>query len=456
MSEDLRQRFQTFWEDNFTDIGMTDNQFIVAVSGGADSVVLAHIMQQLKMEFVIVHCNFQLRGEDSDADEILVKQYAAKFGKKLLVKYFDTKGFAQKNKMGIEEAARKLRYDWFAELSQKQDLFPILKGIYPHPVVIAHHANDNVETVLFHLLRGTGIRGLHGILPRNATILRPLLFALKKEIVRYALAHRLAWREDQSNRDPHFARNFLRLQVIPEIKEHFPQFDQIMLDNIQRFSASERIYEKGLELYKNELLHSNADGYCIEIASFKKVAPLQQTLLHEWGKKWDLQPPQNGEIIKLLDAENGAQVRTLSHVFTKDRGKILIAPIRSENRVEFFTVEKIVDSFAFAGSQLTFHAAENFLPPHNKFSVQVDAALLHFPLTIRHWDQGDYFCPLGMRGKKKISDFFIDNKLSIEEKKQVWLLISAGEIVWIIGHRLDNRFKVTAKTKKICEIQYQK
>lgn len=432
MEQIFLQAFQQNWQIHFPDLQPSNSRFIVAVSGGVDSVVLAHILKDLGFDFIIAHCNFHLRGEESNRDENFVKDFAKRLEKSITCKDFDTVNYADECKLSIEEAARELRYKWFRELAEEHKL-----GEKPLPFFVAHHANDNIETVLMNFFRGCGIAGLHGILPINNGIYRPLLFAKRKDIISYALSHQLEWVEDSTNIEEKYRRNFLRHSVIPELQENYPTIEDNLLENIKRFREVESLYNSYIGQIKEQILQYD-NGVCkIEIAALKCQNNLS-TIVYELFKDFGFSTNQTSEIIKLIDADSGAKLQSDSFTIWKDRTVLIVATNTGSSLESLIFEESDTELELQDGSSLTIVelSSEN----SNNNTIVLDKEKLHFPLKIRHWQEGDFFYPNGMLGKKKLAKFFVDLKIPSPVKHKIWVLTSDDQIVWIMGYRADRRF----------------
>lgn len=439
------QAFQQYWEWHFADVYPANTELIVAVSGGVDSIVLAYVLDQLGFQFVIAHCNFHLRGEESNRDENFVRQYADNIGKPFICKSFDTIAFADECKLGIEAAARELRYAWFRQLAEERKKEKML------PIFVAHHANDNVETVLINFFRGCGIAGLHGIFPVKDGIYRPLLFAKRKNIISFALSQQLKWIEDSSNRDEKYTRNFLRHNIIPELTSAFPTIEQNILDNIGRFQEVETLYGEYITLLKTQLLCCVDCNWQINIEQLKKQKALS-TIVYELFKKFGFHANQTNEILKLLDAETGAQLASDTHLIWKDRGSLIISEKEThadETMIWYEDSEKIILP---DGSCIV--RKNNIVDNISNTTVRLDKDALQFPLTVRHWQEGDFFYPYGMLGKKKLAKYFIDLKIPNPVKHKIWIVTSGDNIVWVVGYRADRRFTVKDTTKNSYNLSF--
>ncbi len=472
----LLQQFQAYWKEHFSQFTTANCHLLLAVSGGIDSVVLTDLVYKSGFNFTIGHCNFKLRGDESKRDEAFVRVLAQRYGKAVFVQHFNTKEYALQHKVSIQEAARKLRYDWFEELIKDgrwqmtddrekmkidgvtdDSLQPPTVNYHPLSVIsliaTAHHANDNIETLLINFFRGTGIGGLHGILPKQKSIIRPLLFAKREDIKQYALDNSLGWVEDSSNASDKYTRNFFRQHIIPAVKEVFPNAEDNLLQNIQRFGEAEMLYNQAIALHKKKLLEIKGSEVHIPALKLQKSQPLN-AIIWEVIKDFHFTAAQTTEVKKLLDAENGKYVASSTHRIIKNRNWLIIAPVRTEEAAHIL-IEKEDKEVVYEDGMLSFKKLP-FVNDHLSTSpgiATLDAAHIHYPLLLRKWKQGDYFYPLGMKKKKKLSKFLIDLKLSKTDKEKVWVLEMNKKIIWVIGYRIDDRFKITSATKNILLIQ---
>jgi tRNA(Ile)-lysidine synthase len=423
----------------------TKDTLLLAVSGGVDSVVLCELCKQCGFDFVIAHCNFQLRGTDSTSDEKFVAALAQKYDVPFSTITFDTNAIAAKEKKSIEEAARDLRYKWFDELS--------IQNSYAF-VVTAHHANDNVETVLMNFFRGTGIKGLHGILPKQNKIVRPLLFANKKELLVFATENKLEFVTDYTNAQNDFTRNYFRNELIPAVQKVFPAANENILKNINRFGEAEQLYNEAIKMYKKKLLELKGNEIHIPVLKLQKVTPLA-TIVYEIIKDYDFTAHQTEEVIGLLQSESGKYIASASHRIIRNRKWLIISPnqtIAANN----ILIEENSSAITFKNGELQIEKCTSLSTINNEPSTALlDAIEIKFPLLLRKWKQGDYFYPLGMQKKKKLSRFFIDQKLSLTQKENVWVIESNKKILWVIGMRIDDRFKITDKTKNVLQIVFK-
>lgn len=452
--QDILMQFDINWKANFRDLSPKNCHVIIAISGGIDSVVLTDILYKKSFDFTLAHVNFQLRGEESTRDEHFVKTLGNNYNKPVLVKTFETATFAVNEKISIQEAARNLRYAWFAELIKSQTAI-LGKPVY---VATAHHADDNAETALFNFLRGTGVKGLTGIpvVDLKRKIIRPLLFTTKKSIYTYAENSGLQWVQDSSNSSNKYTRNFIRHQIIPLAETVFPEVINNLLQNIKRFTDTEIIYQNAIEIYKKKLITHKPNEIHIPILKLLKT-PAFETVLLEIIRTFNFTSSQLQEITKLLHANNAAQIASPSHRIIKNRKWLIIAPLQTEIS-EHIIIEKEDVSIPFAHGllQIKHIQSANYDISKKKNIASLDASKIKFPLLLRRWQPGDYFYPLGMQKKKKLSRFFKDQKLSKTEKENAWVLISDSKIIWIIDYRIDDRIKINPTTKEIIEFNYQK
>lgn len=422
------------------------DKLLLAVSGGVDSVVLCELCKQAGYTFAMAHCNFNLRAGDSRRDEAFVQSLAQQYGVAFHGISFDTNAVARQEKKSVEETARDLRYGWFEELR--------IDNGYNY-IVTAHHADDNVETVLMNFFRGTGIKGLHGILPKQNKIVRPLLFTTKKELQAFATTNKLAFVTDYTNEQNDFTRNYFRNELIPAVQKVFPAANENILKNISRFGEAEQLYTQAIEMHKKKLLEIKGNEMHIPVLKLQKVTPLS-SIIYEIIKEYNFTAAQTEEVIGLLQSESGKYVQSSSHRIIRNRKWLIISPNKTED-AQNILIEENDTSINFEGGVVEI---EKYLQlstiSHQPSTAQLDAAEIKFPLLLRKWKQGDYFYPLGMQKKKKLSRFFIDQKLSLTQKENVWVIESNKKILWVTGLRIDDRFKITDGTKQILQIVFKK
>ncbi|WP_222984307.1 tRNA lysidine(34) synthetase TilS [Flagellimonas meishanensis] len=429
--------FQEKIEADFT--FLVRGKLLVACSGGVDSVVLAHLCHRIGLDISLAHCNFNLRGAESDGDENFVKELGKNLGIDTFSKVFDTLGYLNQHGGSIQMAARTLRYQWFHGLLEKKGFDYLLT---------AHHADDNLETFLINLSRGTGIEGLMGIPAQNGRIIRPLLRFPRKVIEDYAKGEGLEWREDSSNRDNKYLRNKIRLELVPVLKELHPNFLDNFLTTQTYLEQTRVLADHHLKELKNRLFQPKGDTFIITIGELHKMVPLEAYLyglFHEYGfTEWD-------NVKGLLDAMSGKEVLSKTHRLLKDRTHLILSPLQSEEDGVYF----IHDGESFV--QDPIHLRMEIVPSLGQATsntIYLDKEKLNFPLVLRKWQNGDYFYPFGMKGKKKLSKFFKDDKVDVISKEKQWLLCSDDEIVWVVGRRADERFKIDAATREILKITW--
>lgn len=438
---DLLQRFKKHIQKE--ELFHEKDKLLLAVSGGVDSVVLCELCKQAGYDFAIAHCNFQLRDADSDRDEKFVSELADKYKVDFHVVKFDTKSFAKERKLSTQEAARELRYGWFEEIRKKNSYQYILT---------AHHADDNIETVLMNFFRGTGIKGVRGMEPKHGFIVRPLLFAHRSELEEFLQANNLNFVADYTNQQDDYTRNYFRNQVIPFIEKSFPEVKENILSNIIRFREVELLYQQAIDLHKKKLIEVKGNEIHIPVLKLKKAEPLH-SIVYEMIKEYGFSSSQTDEVITLLDSESGKYVQSSSHRIIKNRKWLIIAPVQTE-QAETILIEAGDMNVQCSMFNIQFSIIETTnqkLPTTNSLAC-LDADEIKFPLLLRKWKQGDYFYPLGMRKKKKLSRFFIDQKLSKTDKEKVWVIEMDKKIIWVVGYRIDDRFKITDKTKNVLKI----
>ena len=426
------------------------DQLLVAVSGGLDSVVLCELCNQAGFKFSIAHCNFQLREDESERDEIFVKELANKYKVPYFVKKFNTSSYAEAGKLSIQEAARELRYKWFNELveNEKQNQKPVW-------LLTAHHADDNIETQLLNLFKGTGIKGLRGIEPKRNFIVRPLLFASKNDLLHFAETLNLDWVEDSSNALDKYSRNYFRHQVIPLIEKISPNAVENLKNNIPRFREVFILYQQAISNHKKKLLVAKGEEIHIPVLKLKKTIPLR-TVLFEIIEPFGFTSKQISEVEKLLDSETGKVVYSNHYRIIRHRNWLILAHSQDkQSNIIIITDEK--GQVDFEGGHLSLKISQK-IPGDQALenTAYLDAKNLEFPLLLRKWKTGDYFYPLGMEKKKKISRFLIDQKISKTGKENVWVLEMNKKIIWVVGMRIDNRFKIIPQTTTVLRISLSK
>lgn len=433
-----QNHFQNHIETNLS--FLKESKLLIAISGGLDSVVLTHLCHELKLDIALAHCNFKLRGKESDEDETFVTGLANKLNLEVFVESFNTENYAKEHKLSIQMAARELRYNWFSSLAESLEFDYILT---------AHHADDNLETFLINLTRGTGLKGLTGIPEVNDNIVRPLLPFSREELEAYAKANDLKWREDSSNASDKYLRNKLRHQVIPALKETTPELLQNFNKTLNHLNDTTSIVDDRISELMGQAIEP-FDGLQLKfkISEFKKTEnpkPYLYEVFNSYGfTEWN-------DVVNLLDAQSGKQVFSKKWRLVKDREHLILVNLPSEKR-ESFVINKKENKFQTPIGILFFDEVDALFGKRTNV-VFVDRDVLKFPLILRQWEEGDFFYPSGMTSKKKLSKYFKDEKFSLVDKDHTWLLCSGNDIVWVLGSRVDNRFIATEKTSNILKIE---
>jgi len=420
------------------------SKLIIAISGGLDSVVLAHLCHELKLNFALAHCNFNLRGEESNTDEDFVLDLGEQLDVEVFIQNFDTQAYADEYKCSIQMAARELRYDWFAELAEQLQFDYILT---------AHHADDNLETFLINFTRGTGLNGLTGIPIINDNIVRPLLPFTRDVIEAYAKENNMMWREDSSNVSRKYLRNKLRHQVVPILKEINPQLLDSFKNTLKNLNDTADIVDESLNaVAKRAITKIDDTGITYNISEFKKVNN-PKAYLFEMFKDYGF--TEWNDVVGLLDAESGKQVLSNSHRLIKHREHLILADLCDSEQSEESLLIKETDKSMETPIGILFLDEADAVIGNSKTTIHVDRNKVVFPLELRPWKEGDYFYPIGMKGKKKISKYLKDEKLSLVEKENTWVLTSENRVLWVIGKRPDERYKVINETKQILRIRLE-
>lgn len=419
---------------------------LVAVSGGIDSMVLLHLFEQSEFDYGVVHCNFQLRGSDSDKDEDFVRQQVLMHGVPFFCTRFETEDYARLNGISIEMAARELRYKYFEKIR--------VENHYDF-IATAHHQDDMLETFFLNLSRKTGIRGLTGIKEKSGNVIRPLLFASRIEIEDFARANFIGFREDHTNSEVVYQRNYIRHRILPLFQALNPAFKSSLSETINNLRVAEEIYSFFIQKEKEKVVVSGNGDVAVDIAHLLH-SPFSEVLLYEILSGFNFNPKVASQVFQSLENLPGKQFFSKTHRLVKDREQLFITPL-PESKNQIFYIEEI-DVELFAPFDLTIEkiSKEGFEMINSADVACLDKNQLEFPLLIRKWQQGDYFQPLGMSGFKKISDFLIDEKVPVHRKENTWLLCSGQKVVWVMGHRIDNRFKITPQTRQIVKITMSK
>ena len=420
-------------------------RLIVGLSGGADSVALLYVLHQLKYKCIAAHCNFHLRGDESLRDELFAKAYSESLDIPFHKIDFDTEKHAFNRKISIEMAARELRYEWFEKIRAE---------LGAEAVVVAHHQNDSVETFLLNLIRGTGIHGLTGIKPKSFQVVRPFLCLTKDEILSYIQQENLSYITDSSNLQDDYVRNKIRLNILPEMQLINPSVDEAILRAIKNLQQVSTIYDAGIKTAGKQVFNTEKKQISIpELQSY--IEP--EMLLYEILKPFGFNSSVVKEIIHSLDGQPGKEFYSPEFKLIKDRDALLITPKQDIEKIDYYEIEK---SVGVAPVELPFQLELNFVENTPGFEIfkdkkmaYFDALQLKFPLILRRWKFGDCFIPFGMSGSRKLSDYFSDQKFSKIDKEQIWLLCSGDDVIWIVGERADNRYRVKNRTQEICIIK---
>ena len=435
----LQKQFENYIIKNqlFTE----KDKLLLALSGGCDSVALFHLLKNSGYKFNAAHCNFNLRKNDSDADEQFVTELCEKFDIQLFKTSFNTKEFAENNKISLEDAARKLRYVWFEEIRTLHNFSLI---------IVAHHLDDKIETFFINLTKGTGIKGLRSIQAKNNKLVRPLLFAKKEDIETYCTDNNIQFRTDLSNFDTHFLRNKFRHEVLPVFSEINPKFKDSMAKNFQIFKEFEAIYNDFINNQKQNVISEHGNLIYINTERLLSTsAPL--SLLFEIIRLYGFKSSQNKHIFNNINnLQTGKLFFSKTHRILKTKDFLIIDSLKSEinNTVSIFENTTQITNPIILSFKLTDIIPENLKTEYN--TAYIDTEKITFPLQLRKAENADYFCPFGMNGRRLLSDFFTDKKINLFERENIWLLTNNdNEIIWIIGYRTDNRFRITEKTKKI-------
>ncbi len=413
------------------------DRILLAVSGGLDSMVMTAVFQEAGYSIAVAHCNFQLRGEESDGDEAFIKQYCARFKIDFYSRRFSTKNYAEETRLSVQMAARELRYNWFDELMEEKKF---------HWLATAHHLDDNIETVLLRWIKGANLDQLTGIPVRNGKIIRPLLFATRQEILDFAKAEKLMWREDASNATSDYQRNFVRHQVVPRLKELNPSLAQTFGNSLEKIKGAHELMKRGLGQLKDTITKNEGQQFMVD-KTLLLLLEHPVFVCYEWLRPFGFEWDRCDQLISALDGAPGKKFLSNTHEAVIDREYIIVSP-RQEWAHEIL-IEDGQAKAVLGPWVLTLKTA-----PGNKIEASedhgtFDAELVKYPLVWRKWRNGDSFCPLGLAHRKKLSDFLIDEKVPLNKKQTVTVIESGGEIVWVVGLRIDDRFKVTSQTTAV-------
>lgn len=443
----MQEKLEAFISEN--NLFCKNHRILIALSGGVDSVVLATLMHKANYNIALAHCNFHLRDEESNRDEAFVRSWAKENNVELFVKEFDTYGYMKENKISLEMAARDLRYEWFNSLMETKK-FDFL--------CTAHHLDDSIETFFINLLRGTGIAGLHGIQAKNDKITRPLLFATREEILNYAKENNITYVEDSTNAETKFTRNKIRHNFFPILKEINPNFEFALKKDIEYLNDTEFIFRREIEKAKSEIIEKENDLIKINISKLLSLNPMK-IYLYEILSDFGFNETNISDIIQSLEETSGKQFFSKTHRIVKDREYLFIEERKENNTTNDFYLINDEQSSLISPLRMQIEVMRDlkFINiSKEKTIAMLDYDLLKFPLILRKWRQGDSFVPFGMKKEKKLSDYFTSNKYSLLDKENQWILCSEEKIVWLVGERIDDRFRISNKTKNILKIEIEK
>ncbi len=434
----MRNAFLAYLRDE--GLYRSGDEVLLAVSGGVDSVVMAHLFSESGIRCSIAHCNFQLRGRESDADEAFVRSLSGLLEFPIYVKRFDVEAEIREQGGSVQMTARDLRYKWFRELADQHGF---------DAIATAHNLNDSVETFFLNLIRGTGIRGLLGIPSRNGNVIRPLLFAGRQEILAHARREGIGFREDSSNLETKYARNKIRHDLIPVLEQIQPGVVETMGGNIRRLRDAEVIYREAVARERDRIMVGEGSQFSVEIASLRSLNPMG-TWLYELFSPFGFTGSQCAGIEQMMTAPPGKRSVSPTHQLFKDRDRLILVE-SAPREVQRFYLDSPEKPSSLPFSMDIEILERNALGqiPGDPMTACLDFHSIQFPLTLRHWLHGDYFYPLGMEQMKKVSDFFVDTKVPLPQKERIWILASGRKIVWIVGHRIDHRFRITEETSKV-------
>ncbi len=421
---------------------------LLTVSGGIDSVVMVELFRQAGFLFGIAHCNFRLRGQEADRDEHFVRELAAKLQVRFYSKCFQTEQYARAHHLSIQMAARELRYQWFNELITRENF---------DYVATAHHLDDQIETLMINLIRGTGLDGLQGIYSKQGKIIRPLMFATRFEIEQFRNTLDLPFCEDSSNQSIKYTRNKIRHEIMPVLNSINPDFQKGLTQTIERLRDVRMIVREKIEEKKKFLCTGDGNALTINISELRKLTPTT-AYLSEFLSPLGFNYPTVKKIDDSLTGISGKLFLSPTHCLLKDRKLLIVQPLHAIKSIpvkEYFIDGDVSQmDFPLSMNFRRLNIQEGFEPEKNPKIAHLDLALIRFPLTLRRWKKGDRFQPFGMYHTKKLSDFFTDEKFSLFEKTNRWILESDGKIIWLIGHRIDNRFRITSQTRQMLRIEW--
>ena len=422
---------------------------IVGVSGGADSIALLHVLDRLGYSCIACHCNFNLRGEESLRDRDFARDTARAWHIPFEEISFDTFDFAQAHNLSVEMACRQLRYEWFEEKRVQHDA---------QAIAVAHHRDDSVETLLLNLIRGTGIAGLTSMRPQNGFVVRPLLMVSRKEIEAYLSSQNLPYVVDHTNLEPVYVRNKIRLQVLPLLRTINPSVDASIYSSMQNLRETDRVYRDAIARQKQELPECKGRYIHIPLVKLKSL-PSPKAFLFELLSPYGFVPEQINEILSICEGLSGKQILSPGYRLIKDRDALMLEPREDDAAADVVvSIDTLQEAATLLQGNLSYRCVENenYQPPRDKSHASFDVDKLTFPLVVRRWRVGDRFIPFGMKGSRKLSDYFSDKKYSLIDKSNALLLCSGDTVIWILGERVAEGFRITEATKKIVEFNYKK
>ena len=406
------------------DLFSKQDKILVALSGGADSVALTRILITLGYHCEAAHCNFELRGEESDRDEDFVRNFCRSLNIKCHSIHFETRRYAAQQSISIEMAARELRYNWFSKICEESDC---------QVVAVAHHKDDSVETMLLNLIRGTGINGLLGIRPKNGNVVRPLLCASRQEVVAYLHRMNQTYVTDSTNLEDEYTRNKIRLNLLPLMEEINPSVKDGLVKTASYLNDISKVYQQAIKESIDRIFITPEKEISIEKLMNE---PAPQALLFEVLSPLGFNSTQVEEVYGSLNGQPGKRFISSQWQVVKDRDLLLIEKVKTANDKPQIIFEEVL-------------LTKDFVIPKDKNTACFDANKFKGVISIRKWEKGDYFIPFGMKGKKLVSDFMTDSKFSLLKKEQQWVLSCNDQIAWLIGERTDNRFRIDDSTQKV-------
>lgn len=419
------------------------NRVLLAVSGGLDSMVMLHLFKRANYPIAVAHCNFQLRGIEAGQDEQFVADACQSLAIPFFSKKFNTQEYAKENRLSIQVAARELRYAWFQELMDDEKL---------DCLATAHHVNDSLETVLLRWIHGSSLESFAGIPVKNKKVIRPMLFATRSQLSDFASEQCIMWRSDSSNDSDDYQRNFIRHQVIPKLKEINPALESTFQHGLKKITGELEFLKTQLEQWKQDHVHEKSGQVLIDKAALLN-ASFSDSLLWRVVREYGFNIDQCHDMMQAMQSQSGKKFIGTSHLLTLDREYIIISPY--DDAYKAVTIHEKNENVVRGGWEISVGRSESRDISTNPIVASLDAAKIKFPITWRYWQPGDSFYPLGMENRKKLSDFLIDRKIPLADKNGISVLESDGEIIWVVGHRIDNRYKITPETKAVITFSVQ-